>query len=89
MPSMEERMIAVERALRMHSRDRATQRGMVELALQDIHDRFDRVEAKIDADNAELRQETNELRQEMNQRFDAIQSDLGALITAVGKLIKP
>ena len=82
MPSMEERMIAVERALRMHSRDRATQRGMVELALQDIHDRFDRVEAKIDSDNAELRLE-------MNQRFDAMQSDLSALITAVGKLIKP
>ena len=80
MPSMEERMSAVERALRLQDRERAVQRQLFTTALPDIHVRMD--EHVTHADIAVLRDE-------MNQRMDAIQSDVSAILELLNRKFPP
>ena len=75
MPAMEERMPAVERALRLQDRERAVQRQ-----LSDVHARMD--EHVTHADIAVLRDE-------MNQRMDAIQVDVSAILELLNRKFPP
>ena len=59
-------------------------RQIASLALEDLNQRFERLETLIVDNNGK-----NEAHFDaMQARFDAMQTDIHALITAVGKLIK-
>ena len=60
-------------------------RQLANIALDDLNQRFERIETlMIDTETK------NDLRfKAIDQRFDTLQTDIHALISSVGKLIKP
>ena len=88
MPSLEElesRIKALENKWRLTGREQNTMRQLANIALDDLNQRFERIETlMIDTETK------NDLRfKAIDQRFDALQTDIHALISAVGKRIKP
>ena len=76
MPSMEERMSAVERTLRLHDRERAVQRQLFTTALSDIHARMDDLATKADVTD-------------VIHRIDAIQADVSAILQLLNRKFPP
>ena len=63
MPAVEERLAALKRAIRLQNRERAVQRALYVSSQQDIHDRLEDLESKIDKGFAD-----------METRFSAVES---------------
>ena len=80
MPSMEERMAAVERRLRLQDRERAVQRQLFTTALSDIHARMDELATKDDVDRLFV---------DVNQRIDAVQADVSAILQLLNRKFPP
>ena len=80
MPSMEERMAAVERRLRLQDRERAVQRQLFTTALSDIHARMDELATKDDVDRLFV---------DVNHRIDAIQADVSAILQLLNRKFPP
>jgi HPt (histidine-containing phosphotransfer) domain-containing protein len=74
---LEARVKALENKWRLTDREPNTMRQIASIALEDLNQRFERIETLIVDNDAKN-----------SARFDAMQSDIHALITAVGKLIK-
>lgn len=74
MRSIEERLAAVERAIRLQDRERAVQRALFTTALTDIHDRFDSVESRIG---------------NLESRLDAVQADVSAILHLLNRKFPP
>ena len=72
MPSMEERMTAVERALRLQDREQAVQRQPFITALSAVHNRIDDMATKEDIRHLVARIEA---------RIDTVQADVTAIFT--------
>ena len=87
MPSMEERMTAVERRLRLQDRERAVQRQLFTTAQSDILDRIDDVVTKSDV--SALRVDVDVLRTDVNQRIDAVQADVSAILQLLNRKFPP
>ena len=85
MPTPEERLTHLERAVRLLTRDQATSRALYFSSIADINGRFDDLEARLDERFNAVDQRFDAI----DQRFDAMHTDIQALITAVGKMIKP
>ena len=89
MPSMEERLAELERALRLQNRGRAVLRALFTTAMQDVYDhidqRFDDLDKRFDAQDRKI----DAMRSEFTGQLDAMRADINALIEAVGKLIRP
>lgn len=73
MASMEERMSAVERALRLQDRERSVQRALFTTAMSDIHLRIDDLTLKVDG---------------VSQRLDAVQADVSAMQADVSAILR-
>ena len=78
MLSMEERMTAVERRLRLQDRERAMQRQLFTAALPDVHGSID--ELATQADVIALRADVDALRVDVNQRIAAVRAGVSAIL---------
>ena len=87
MPSMEERMSSVERTLRLHHRDRTTMRAIYDMAIQDIHVRFDELEKRMGAVDSKMatKDDLEQLETRLDSRIDAVQDDVKAILTIIKK----
>ena len=81
MPTHEERLTALERAMRLQNRERAVQRALFTTSLDDLHARLD----SLDEGQAALQQGQTAVVTEMA----GMRADINALVIAVGKIIKP
>ena len=88
MPTHEERLTALERAMRLQNRERAVQRALFTTSLDDLHARLD----FLDEGQAALQQGQTALVSEMATvvtEMAGMRADINALVIAVGKIIKP
>ena len=65
-------MSAVERTLRLHHRDRTTMRTLYDMAIPDIHIRFDELDTRMDVIEAKIA---------TKEDVAAVQVDVKAILT--------
>ena len=81
---LDARVKALENKWRLTDREQNTMRQIASIALEDLNQRFERIETLIVDNDAKSAARFDAIA----VRFDAMQSDIHALITSVGKLIK-
>ena len=89
MPSVEQRLTNVEHTLRLMQREHASQRGLHVATLHDLHDKIDTLDAKVEAKFTQLDTKIDALEAKIEVRLDTMQADISAILTAIGKIIKP
>lgn len=73
MPTVEERLAALERAIRLQNRERAVQRALYVSSQQDLYDRIEDLEVKMD-------QRLATIEATMETRFSALEADNRAIL---------
>ena len=73
MPTVEERLAALERAIRLQNRERAVQRALYVSSQQDLYDRIEDLEVKMDQRRATIEAT-------METRFSALEADNRAIL---------
>ena len=73
MPTVEERLAALERAIRLQNRERAVQRALYVSSQQNLYDRIEDLETKID-------QRFAAIEATMEQRFTSLEADNRAIL---------
>ena len=76
MPSIEERLKALERAIRLQNRERAVQRALYVSSQQDIHDRLEDLEVKVDKGFADI----DARFADVDARFATLEADNRAIL---------
>ena len=89
MPSIEERVASLEAVVRLMQCDHATQRALHVTTLHDLHTKIDTNFSELDAKFNTLEAKIDNKFAEIDTRFDTMQADISAILTAVGKLLKP
>jgi DNA repair ATPase RecN len=92
MASMEERLTAVERTLRLHNRDRSVMRALFNAALEDVDRRFDDVDRRfnaVDEKLAEMKVEIAALDSRLQNGLAAIEADNRAILEILRKPSPP
>lgn len=89
MASMEERLTAVERTLRLQNRDRSVMRALFNAALEDVDRRFDTVDEKLEAVRTQLKAEISALDSRLQNGLAAIEADNRAILEILRKPSPP